>query len=165
MPGMGKAELDQTAFSLGLRESRRVHGQKTLTSEMVLGAEKQWDAIGHGVWMIDLHDPKGSGYTTFSDQGAPNRLRAGTSYHIPLGMCLNARHPNLAVVGRCDSSTHKAHSSVRVQTHCMVMGQGIGTASAMALKEKKDLTGVKVPDLQRILRGDGVFLEDVPEPA
>ncbi len=42
---------------------------------------------------------KGSGYTTFTDAGAHNRLAAGTSYHIPLRMCLNAQVPNLGVVG------------------------------------------------------------------
>ena len=104
-----------------------------LDHTMVLGAVKQADAIGHGVWMVDIHDPRGTGYTTYTDRGTRNMLVAGTSYHVPLGMCLNDRVSNLAVVGRCASSTHEAHSSVRVQTHCMVMGQGIGTAAPRAL--------------------------------
>ena len=112
--------------------------------------------------MVDIHDPKGSGYTTFSDAGDHNKLRAGTSYHIPLRMCLNPHVPNLAVVGRCASSTHEAHSSVRVQTHCMVMGQGVGTAAAMALDEGQDLAQVDVTALQAKLRADGVYVEDVP---
>lgn len=162
MPGMQNACIDQTGMSLGLRESRRVTGQKTLTAEMVLNAEKQEDAIGHGVWMIDIHDPKGSGYTTFYDRGGQNLLQAGTSYHIPLGMCLNDLHQNLGVVGRCASSTHEAHSSVRVQTHCMVMGQGIGTAAALALNEEAELAHCDVGRLQKVLRSDGVYLEDIP---
>ena len=129
---------------------------------MVLQAVKQPDAIGHGVWMVDIHDPKGSGYTTYSDRGVRNMLATGTSYHIPLGMCLNDRVPNLAVVGRCASSTHEAHSSVRVQTHCMVMGQGVGTAAALALSGGRDLAGVDVAALQETLRSDGVYLHDVP---
>ncbi|MFH1566992.1 MAG: FAD-dependent oxidoreductase, partial [Gemmatimonadota bacterium] len=123
VPGMGRAEIGQTAPALGVRESRRVQGLQTLDEDMVLGAAKHPDAVGHGVWMIDIHDPKGSGYTTFTDRGRHDMLEAGTSYHIPLGMCLNAHRPNLATVGRCAASTHRALSSVRVQTHCMVMGQ------------------------------------------
>jgi hypothetical protein len=162
IPGMQKADIEQTGFALGVRESRRVHGKKTLTAEMVLQAAKHSDAIGHGVWMIDIHDPKGSGYTTYTDRGQSNMLHAGTSYHIPLRMCLNDRLPNLAVVGRCASSTHEAHSSVRVQTHCMVMGQGIGTAAALAMQGGCLMEEVDIPTLQNQLRADGVYLEDIP---
>lgn len=159
IPGMREAEIEQTGFALGVRESRRIRGLKTLTAEMVLGAHKQSDAIGHGVWMIDIHDPKGSGYTTYTDRSAHTMLPEGASYHIPLGMCLNPVYPNLAVVGRCASSTHEAHASVRVQTHCMVMGQGVGTAAAMALHSGAALSEVELPRLQQTLLADGVYLQ------
>jgi hypothetical protein len=162
-PGFEQVRLEQTGFSLGIRESRRIRGRKTLTAEMVLGAVKQPDAMGHGVWMIDIHDPLGSGYTTWNDRGATNMLAAGTSYHIPLGMCLNETIPNLAAAGRCASSTHEGHSSVRVQTHCMVMGQGVGTAVALACEAGCELHEVAVSRLQAALRADGVYLEDVPQ--
>ncbi len=162
-PGFAKAEIEQTAPSLGIRESRRIKGLKTLDAESVLGARKQPDAIGHGVWMIDIHDPKGSGYTTWNERGKANMLPQGQSYHIPLGMCLNDRIPNLAVAGRCASSTHEGHSSVRVQTHCMVMGQGVGTAAAMALAANVDIAKVDIHALQATLKKDGVYLEDVPQ--
>lgn len=162
MPGFTHATIEQTGFGLGIRESRRIRGRKTLDGAMVLDAVKQQDAIGHGVWMIDIHDPKGSGYTTYSDTKSRNRLEPGTSYHIPLGMCLNPTIPNLATVGRCASSSHEAHSSVRVQTHCMVMGQGVGTAAALALASGQELTQIGIPALQKTLRDDGVYLEDVP---
>jgi len=164
VPGMEHAEIDQTGSSVGIRESRRVLGRKVLDAEMVLDAEKQPDAVGHGVWMVDIHDPKGSGYTTFTDRSDRNMLAAGTSYHIPLRMCLNEQIPNLGVVGRCASSTHEALASVRVQTHCMVMGQGVGTAAAMALDQGTAMHEVDAPALQATLRNDGVYLEDVPTP-
>ncbi|MFP4028820.1 MAG: FAD-dependent oxidoreductase [Candidatus Brocadiia bacterium] len=129
---------------------------------MILNAEKQPDAIGHGVWMIDIHDPEGSGHTTFSD---PDRemLEKGTSYHIPFDMCLNDRIINLGVVGRCASTTHRGLSSVRVQTHCMVMGQGTGTAAALALEGGCDMHEVPASKLQKALKDDGVYLEDIPD--
>ncbi len=171
MPGYQNALLEITGFAMGVRESRRIRGRATLTSDMVLGAAKQSDAVGHGVWMIDIHDPRGSGYTTYTDRGESNMLETGSSYHIPLGMCLNDRFGNLAVVGRCASSTHEAHSSVRVQTHCMVMGQGVGTAVALAAERGSSsggpaaaISSVDIRKLQNALRGDGVYLEDVPRP-
>ena len=162
MPGFEDAKVVQTGFSLGIRESRRVRGLKTLDAQMVVKAVKQPDAIGHGVWMIDIHDPKGSGHTTWTDQKPETMVPVGDSYHIPLGMCLNAAVPNLAVVGRCASSTHEGHSSVRVQTHCMVMGQGVGTCAALALAGGVNLAQFDVRKLQAQLRKDGVYLEDVP---
>ncbi|NUQ65074.1 MAG: FAD-dependent oxidoreductase [Pirellulales bacterium] len=163
LPGLEKMAIEQTGMGLGIRESRRVRGRKMLTRELVLGAAKQPDAVGHGFWMIDIHDPKGSGYTTWNDRGTHNMLPAGASYHIPLGMCLNAQIPNLAVAGRCASSTHEAHSSVRVQSHCMAMGQGVGTAAAMALASGADMHQVDLKALQARLKADGAYLEDIPQ--
>lgn len=162
LPGCDKTTIDQTGFALGVRESRRIRGLKTLDQEMVLHGAKHSDAIGHGVWMIDIHDPKGTGYTTYADRDGHNMLPAGTSYHIPLRMCLTDRIPNLGIVGRCASSTHEAHASARVQTHCMVMGQGVGTAAGMALDGGKDLAQVDVAALQARLRADGAYIEDIP---
>ena len=163
MPGFQRAKVEQTGFSLGIRESRRIRGLKTLDGQMVVKAVKQPDAIGHGVWMIDIHDPKGSGHTTWADQKPETMVPVGQSYHIPLGMCLNAKMPNLGVVGRCASSTHEGHSSVRVQTHCMVMGQGVGTCAALALKAGLEMANFDIRSLQTQLRKDGVYLEDVAE--
>ena len=162
VPGLEHVQIEQTGMALGVRESRRVRGLTTLTAEMVLGAQKQHDAIGHGFWLIDIHDPKGTGYTTWNDRGTHNMLTPGQSYHIPLGMCLNEQVPNLAVAGRCASSTHEAHSSVRLQSHVMAMGQGVGTAAALALRDGVEMREVDVKKLQDALRADGAHLEDVP---
>jgi glycine/D-amino acid oxidase-like deaminating enzyme len=162
LPPFAKAEIGQMGFGIGIRESRRIRGLKTLDGRMVVTAAKQPDAIGHGFWMIDIHDPKGTGYTTHSDQKAELMPPKGQSYHIPLGICLNRQIPNLAVVGRCASTTHEGLASVRLQSHCMVMGQGVGTAAAMALASGVDMAQVDVAKLQATLRGDGAYLEDVP---
>jgi len=162
MPGFGAAQVEQLGFGLGVRESRRVRGRGALTGEMVVGAVKQSDAVGHGFWLIDIHDPKGSGYTTYHDQGPAIMPPVGESYHIPLSMCLNPTFANLAVVGRCASATHEACASVRLQSHCMVMGQGVGTAAALALDGGVDLAEVDVTRLQAVLRSDGAWIEDVP---
>ncbi len=161
-PGFAKAEVAQMGFGIGIRESRRIRGLKTLDAQMVLKATKQPDAIGHGFWMIDIHDPKGTGHTTHSDAKTDIWVPTGESYHIPLGICLNATIPNLAVVGRCASTTHEGLASVRLQSHCMVMGQGIGTCAALALSANVDMSQVDIGKLQGELRRDNVYLENVP---
>jgi hypothetical protein len=163
MPGFENAEVNQMGFGLGIRETRRIRGLKTLDAQMVVKATKQTDAIGHGFWMIDIHDPKGTGHTTWVDQKADTMPPKGDSYHIPLGICLNDRIPNLAVAGRCISATHEALASVRLQSHCMVMGQGVGTCAALALDAGVPLAQVDIRKLQSALRKDGVYLENVPD--
>ncbi len=158
MPGYARARINQTAFVLGVRESRRVLGNTTLTADMVLNAATQPDAVGHGVWMIDIHDPLGSGYTTYTDRNARTMLATGASYHIPLGMALNPQFPNLAVACRAAGTTHEALASFRVQTHLMVLAQGVGTAAALALDAGVTMAEVPIPLLQRTLRRDGVYL-------
>ena len=162
LPHFAQAEIVRMGNGIGIRESRRVRGLKTLDAQMVITAAKQPDAIGHGFWMIDIHDPTGTGYTTHSEQKPGMWLKPGESYHIPLGICLNGQIPNLAVVGRCVSTTHEGLASVRLQSHCMVMGQGVGTAAAMALQSGVDIAQVNIGKLQETLRKDGVYLEDVP---
>ena len=164
MPGFENAEIEQMGFWLGIRESRRIRGLKTLDAKMVVKAVKQPDAIGHGFWMIDIHDPTGSGHTTWADQAPETMPPAGESYHIPLGICLNEQIPNLAVAGRCASSTHEGLASMRIQTHCMVMGQGIGTAAGLSLAFGGDISQLNVVTLQKALKADGVYLQDVSTP-
>lgn len=162
MPGFENAQVTHMGHGIGVRESRRIRGLKTLDGAMVVGAVKQPDAIGHGFWMIDIHDPKGSGYTTWSSQKKELMPPVGESYHIPLGICLNRSFSNLAVAGRCASTTHEAHASVRLQSHSMVMGQGAGTCAALALEAGVEMAALDIRKLQSVLRGDGVLLENVP---
>jgi hypothetical protein len=44
----------------------------------------------------------------------------------------------------------------------MVMGQGAGTCTALALASGVDMAKVEIGKLQGALRKDGTYLEDVP---
>lgn len=160
MPGFQNARVTQMGFCLGVREGRRIKGRETFTAADVVRARKRPDAIGHGYFPVDIHDPNGNGHSTWveSDRIPP----VGHSYHIPLGMCLNDRIPNLAVAGRCASSTHEGHGAVRVQTQCITMGQGLGTAIALALEAGTEIAHMDISKLQDTLRKDGAYLKDVP---
>jgi hypothetical protein len=85
-------------------------------------------------------------------------LNALAAQAIALGIIVSVPNPD----PNAAQSTHEAHSSVRVQTHCMVMGQGVGTAAALALDGGTELAGIDVATLQARLRADGAYIEDVP---
>jgi len=159
VPGFRQAQVEVSAPALGVRESRRFRCRETLTGDDVRQRRKRPDAIGHGVWLVDIHDPKGSGRTTWEKQELEP---AGTSYHIPFGMLVPTGVSNLLIACRAAGSTHEGHASVRVMSHIAVLGQAAGTAAALALDANTAPGDVDIRKLQSVLKKDGVYLEDLP---
>ncbi len=60
VPGMEECYLISTAPSLGLRESRRIHGAVTITAEDLVNQRGWEDSIGYGSFYIDIHNPAGT---------------------------------------------------------------------------------------------------------
>lgn len=157
-PGLENLNLDFMGGMLGIRESRRVLGRYVFDAPDVLNRRSFLDAIGHGFWMIDVHDPEGSGYTTWRDR--ERHLRPGETYQIPYRMLVARGVDNLLVAGRCASATHQGMAALRIQTHCHLMGQAAGFAAAMSLEDGVAPADVDVAKLQRRLVESGVFLDE-----
>ncbi len=156
-PGCEKLDLDRLAPALGVRESRRVLGLYQFTGDDVTRRRSFPDAVGQGFWMVDIHDPEGSGKTTWSNK--KNRPEPGTTYQIPYRILVAADADNLLLAGRCASATHEGMAGLRVQTHCHVMGQAAGTAAAMSLDAGVPPADVDVAGLQRRLIDAGVSID------
>jgi hypothetical protein len=156
-PGCEKLELAHLAPALGVRESRRVLGLYQFTGDDVTKRRAFPDAVGHGVWMVDIHDPGGSGRTTWYDKRI--HPQPGTSYQIPYRILVAADKDNLLLAGRCASATHEGMAGLRVQTHCHVMGQAAGTAAAMSLDAGVSPAQVEVAELQKRLVAAGVWID------
>jgi hypothetical protein len=159
--------LEWIGFVPGKRESRRFVGRHVLTEQDVLASRPFADAIAYGGWPIDMHPPEGI--------DAPH-LPPCTQhdlpfvYDIPLRSCVAADLDNLLFAGRIISATHVAFASTRVMATCGAVGQGVGTAAALAAREGVAAAEIATrPDLmraiqQRLLRDDcfltGVSNED-----
>lgn len=126
--GFEKSYLVQTGCQVGIRESRRIMGEYVLTADDVLRCAKFSDAIARCSYMIDIHNPVGQGTVI-------KRLPPGEWYDIPYRCLLPKGFKNLLVAGRCISSTHEAHSSLRIQPTCYALGQAAGTAAALAARK------------------------------
>jgi len=127
VPGFKNARLAATATQIGIRESRRIVGEYTLTANDVLEARRFPDAIARSAYPIDIHNPKGSGTTTV-------RLPKGSAYEIPYRCLVPLDVDDLIVAGRCISTSHEAHATTRLTPTVMTLGQGAGTAAAMSVK-------------------------------
>ncbi len=157
-PGLENLELDFMGGMMGIRESRRVLGRCVFDAPDVLGRANFSDAIGHGFWMIDVHDPEGTGYTTWRNKD--NHLKPGETYQIPYRMLVARDVNNLLVAGRCASATHQGMAALRIQTHCHLMGQAAGFAAAMSLEGGITPAEIDVAKLQGKLRESGVLIDD-----
>ena len=156
-PGLEDLELDFMGGMLGIRESRRVLGQYVFDAPDVLERRSFPDAIGHGFWMIDIHDPEGTGYTTWRDKS--RHLQPGETYQIPYRMLLARGVDNLLLAGRCASASHQGMAALRIQTHCHLMGQAAGLAAAQSLEQNVLPAAIDVAKLQRQLVDSGVFID------
>ena len=151
VPGFDRARLAATATQIGIRESRRIVGEYTLTREDVLEARQFDDAVARSAYPIDIHNPSGSGTTT-------HRLPEGGSYEIPYRCLVPKTVERLLVAGRCISTTHEALASTRLTPTVMTLGQAAGTAGALANKQGIRVRDVDTNALRAALRLDGVDL-------
>jgi glycine/D-amino acid oxidase-like deaminating enzyme len=156
VPGFGRSVIVATSPAIGVRESRRVHGDYRLTREDVLGGRRFADEIALCGAPIEDH---GSGRDTawhYVGEGGGSPV-----YGIPYRTLLPLGLEGLLVAGRCFSATHDAHASARSMATCMAMGQAAGTAAALAAAGDTVPRTVSGDTLREHLALDGALLEPV----
>lgn len=151
IPGFEKSYVLSTALQIGIRESRMVEGEYTLTVDDLKSLARFDDAIAVANYDIDIHNPEGSGTSHYY-------FGAGEWYQIPYRCLLPKDCTNLLVAGRCISSTHEAQASYRIMPFCAELGQAAGAAVSVAVKDNTTLRGVDIKELQSILRSEGFVL-------
>lgn len=151
--------LDWVGAIPGKRESRRLLGPHVLLQDDVLSGRIFPDAVAYGGWAIDLHPPSG---VDAVDEPPFTPTHAKHLYTIPLRALYSRNIGNLLFAGRNMSASHVAFASTRVMATCAVMGQAIGTAAALALRDGVSLdqltVGEGIHKLQQQLIKDDAFL-------
>jgi hypothetical protein len=150
VPGYERARLAALSTQVGVRETRRVHGDARLTADDVLSARQFDDQVGLCGAPIEDHHP-GTGTTW-------RYLPDGQVVGIPFGTLVARDAGNVLVAGRCFSATHDAHASVRSMGQCMAMGQAAGTAAALAAAGRLDPRELPFSRLRAALAGAGAVL-------
>lgn len=153
VPGFEEAVVVSTSPAIGVRESRRVHGDYRLTREDVLAARRFPDEIALCGAPIEDHGPGGD--------TAWRYIAEGGVYGIPYRCLLPEGLDGLLVAGRCFSATHDAHASARSMATCMAMGQAAGTAAALTAAAGSAPRALPAATLRVRLAADGALLEPV----
>ncbi len=153
IPGMEKCHMVSTPNTVGIRETRRIHGIKTLVKEDLMEKRSFEDSIGYGSFFIDIHGVSGPGMDakTFYPE-------KGFKYQIPYGIIVPRDVDNLFVAGRCASCSHEALGSLRVMPQCGVMGQAAGAAAVISANSGKSPRDIDVKELQKTLLDQGCIL-------
>jgi hypothetical protein len=151
VPGYEAASLIALSSQIGMRETRRVHGDYRVTREDVLSARQFDDQIGLCGAPIEDHVP---GEGTIWEY-----LPEGKAVGIPERSLIPKDGLNVLVAGRCFSATHDAQASIRSMAQCMAMGQAAGTLAASASEDDGFVRSVGSAVLRDRLVGDGALLE------
>jgi hypothetical protein len=148
--GFEHSRILDTAAQVGIRETRHIAGDYRLSRQDVLSSRHFEDGIACGTFAIDIHPPEGE-KQIFTGSGK-------AIYEIPYRSCTPKGLENTYVAGRCIDATHEAFGSVRVMATAMAIGQGVGTAAALAVRNHCGTREVNIEELRGILIKQGVYL-------
>jgi hypothetical protein len=152
VPGFEKCYITTTAPEVGIRETRRIVGEYSLTKEDLLNTRQFADNIAQCSYMIDIHDRK-------ETQLFYTAIPEGHSYGIPYRCLLPEKIENLLVAGRSISCTQEAQGSLRVMPPSFSLGQAAGTAAAIAVKSKCAPRYVDIDLLRSTLASQGQVID------
>lgn len=150
-------ELDFVGFLPGKRESRRYVGDYIMNQNDVRDGGHFDDIAAYGGWTMDDHNPAG-----INTKDKPNIFHPAPSpFGIPYRCLYSVNIENLYFAGRNISVTHTAMSASRVMATCALLGQAVGTASAIAIKNDatpREISEKYICELQQMLMDDDCWL-------
>ena len=150
--GFENSSILDTGVQVGVRETRHIVGDYRLTADDVLASRTFDDGIACGTFAIDIHPPEGQ-QQIFTGSGK-------AVYEIPYRCLLPQGFDNFLVAGRSISATHEAFGSSRVMATCMAIGQGAGTAAALAVRNVCSTRAIDNKQLRTLLIDQGQYLHD-----
>ncbi len=161
-PNAANWALDWVGSIPAKRESRRLLGPHILTQHDVQSGTIFPDTVAYGGWAIDIHPPQG---VDVPEEPPCTQTYLNQIYGIPFRSLHSRNIKNLLFAGRNISATHVAFASTRVMATCAVMGQAVGTAAALAVERKLELSYFDqekcARDLQQRLLKDDAFIPSV----
>lgn len=151
IPGLKNLHVISAASECGVRETCRIIGEKTVTSEDYLAGKVYDDAVCYAFYPIDLHQPLGIKQIFLEEGVVPT---------IPYGALIPRGAKRLLAAGRCIASDSDANSAIRVQAPCMAVGQAAGTAAAIAARENASVGSVPYHELKAALQNIGAIIPE-----
>ena len=153
VPGCEKATLMGTGSTMGIRESRHVHGDFILPVDDLINGVIPEDNILLSANSIDVHGAMGG------PAGGLYMPITKDFYSVPYRALLPKDVDGLLLAGRCISADSAAAGAIRVMPPAMAIGQAAGSAAALALQKGIDPKQLDYSDLRPALLAGGACLD------
>lgn len=141
-PELAGAKIVETPVNLGVRQTRFIKGEYTLTGEDVLEGRHFKDSIAVGINPVIAY----YGYRRFLKHHG---------YQIPYRCLIPQNIDGLLVAGRCISSDQVAFESYRAMAHILCIGEGAGVAAALCALQCVPVRSLDIGLLQTRLKEQG----------
>ncbi len=145
LKGFENAYISEVATMVGVRESRNVICEYTLTAEDLLCRHKFEDMFCQSNYPVDVH-----GKVLNCDPNLKPVDDGKMWYEIPYRSLVVKGFDNLFVSGRCLGAEFLAQSSLRVQQSVRSAGEAAGIGAALALNKgilPREVDGVEVRNI------------------
>ena len=163
-----------------VRESRRIIGERTLTSSELLKNSLSYrdgatsaefhNAIAIGGYPLDLHHASNDGDFEWEFGESANSIvtnRPRGAFQVPLDILIPKDADGFLAVEKNISMSRLAAGAIRLQPISMMVGQAAGALAALSVNMKMELREVPAIKVQRQLVKNGVYISlckysDVP---
>lgn len=149
VPGFERSVLAGIAERVGIRETRRILGRHTLTTEDIIGGRRFPDAVALGAGPMDLHEAGGTGVDLWMPP-AP--------FEIPLACLLPEQVEGIVVTGRAISATREANGGARHMGTAMCLGHAAGVYAALVADGGASLAEPAAQQVRHVLRSQGALV-------
>ena len=161
-PGFRNAKIKTVAPQLGIRETRRIIGEYTLTVEDLVNDRAFDDCIGFSMYGWDLPDPDKPSIQPFVNDeitGYKYKIKKGLSTPLPYSIMVPRPVKNLICPGRAVSVERQVLGPIRVMAPCMAMGEAAGMAAGQIVDKGISFSEIKIEILRGKLREAGVIVD------
>lgn len=153
-PGFENARIKAIAPLLGVRETRRIVGDFTMTVDDLLGGRHFEDTIGYSAYGWDLPDPKRPSHQPMHEK----KVKKPELTPIPYRIMLPQGMDNLICPGRAVSVERDLLGPLRVMAPVMAMGEASGVAASQAARQGRPFAMVDIAALRAELLKQGAIL-------
>ncbi len=149
VPGFEHSVLAGIAERVGVRETRRIVGQYTLTQKDIINNVRFPDAIALGAGPMGLHESNGTGIAMWVPE---------VPFEIPLRCLLPRTIDGLVVTGRAISATREANGGSRHMGTAMCLGEAAGMYAVLCARGEAQLARPPNEGIRRMLRAHGALI-------
>lgn len=147
--GLENLHISDVCNECGVRETKRVIGEHTITEEEYLKGVVYPDAVSYAYYPIDVHVLDGVEKVYLKEAIVPT---------IPFKALVPKDANRVLVCGRLVSSDRAANSALRVEACCMAMGQVAGCATAVLSRTNESIKQLSYEELCESLESIGAIV-------